>query len=337
MAAHPTKPDDGGGVTLPVAVSDGGTGSTTAEDARTALGISSGTLGAVFGDGRSGPVNLDGTNTYAALFSKSGNTYTQLDDVHATTFVVASGVTVVMVQQWIYASVSGSNAGTITAVGFAGVGFNGGSGIAATGTLNMASANGGNGRTSAQNGANGSGGTANGIGGAGGAGGASSGQVGGAGGTKVGPLTNFHARGSAAMRTLNRVFSGTAYATIAGGQGGGSGGASPNTGTATSGSGGGGGNCIRISAKTWNNTGTVTAAGGAASSASVTGDGSAGGGGGGGGGYVCVMTDELGAGAGTTTAAGGAPGAGAGTGGLVGVVGGAGVVEIITPSGTTLS
>lgn len=66
-----------------------------------------------FGDGSDGAVNLDGTNTFAAFLSKSGNTYTMLRDMYATTLTVASGVTLKTDGYIFHASVEVTGAGTI--------------------------------------------------------------------------------------------------------------------------------------------------------------------------------------------------------------------------------
>lgn len=49
----------------------------------------------IFGSGVDGAFALDGTNTYATYFSKSGSTYTQLMDVFATTVTLSSSAIVI--------------------------------------------------------------------------------------------------------------------------------------------------------------------------------------------------------------------------------------------------
>lgn len=53
----------------------------------------SATSSAFYGDGFDGVINLDGTNTYATIISKSGSAYTLLRSIFPSSFTIASGVT----------------------------------------------------------------------------------------------------------------------------------------------------------------------------------------------------------------------------------------------------
>ena len=335
MATFPTNVS--GGVALPVSVANGGTGAITAAAAAASLGATP-TLGPIYGGGAHGAFDLDGTNTYAAYFTKSGSQYTQIADVRATTFRVRSGVTLLPSQFWIYAEVTFVNEGTIRNNGNAATLGTAGAGIGALGTIQTTGIVGAAGRTTAGVGAAGTGGT-NATGGAGGQGGTSGGaNTGGLGGVGVAILATSQGIGTPIFRQSHRVMlAASTLQSVNAGAGGGAGGATLNTGTATSGGGGGGASGIRINARSFDNTtGTITCTGGAGGNATVTGDAVAGGGGGGGGGTVGVLADVVVA-FGSATAAGGAGGTGAGTGSASGSTGSAGLVSLMTPTGTTNS
>ncbi len=300
--------------------------------ARTTLGVLQGTLGAIYGGGRDGAFDLDGTNTYAAFFTKSGSTYTQIADVRSTTFRVRVGATLLPSQFWIYAETSFTNEGTIRNNGNNASGGTGGAQIAAAGTLQTNGQAGGAGRTTTNTGAVGSA-TVLTIGGAGGAGGAG-GSAGGAAPTPGAIPSTSQGIGSAFFRMSHRILGSTAISVPGGGCGGSSGGATLNAGTATSGSGGGGASAIRVRARVFVNSGSITCNGGNGSNAAVTVDAVAGGGAGGGGGSVGVECDSY-TNTGTISALGGTPGTGAGAGALTGLAGAASIVEIVTPTGTT--
>ena len=70
-------------------------------------------LAGLFGDGSDSTVLLDGTNTFSGLMSKSGNTYTLLRDVYATTLTVNTGVTLITGNWRIFCTVAITGAGTI--------------------------------------------------------------------------------------------------------------------------------------------------------------------------------------------------------------------------------
>lgn len=301
---------------------------------RTTLGISGGTVGAVYGGGFDGAFDLDGTNAYASYFTKSGSTYTQIRDVRATTFVVAAGVTLLPSQYWIYAETSFVNNGTISNNGGDASGATAGLAVSAVGTISVASVAGQPGRTTSGAGVGPTTGSC--IGGNGGSGGAGGAQ---AGGTSVltALASTVLALGTDWFRVSSRLLNVNTISSANGGNGGSPGGLILNTGTGTSGAGGAGGSGVRVHARSFQNNGTISANGGAGGNAATTGDAAGGGGGGGGGGVVTVMYDTLVTGTGTVTASGGMAGTGMGTGGTNGSAGSAGKVEVITPSGVTIS
>ena len=325
----------GGGVSLPVSIANGGTGATSASAALAALGATP-TLGAIYGGGAHGAFDLDGTNTYAAFFTKSGSTYTQIADVRSTTFRVRVGATLLPSQFWIYAETSFLNEGTVRLNGNNASGGSGGATISVAGTVYTGSQPGATGRTATNTGALGNATTYT-IGGAAGAGGSGGGANVGGGSGGVGAIAaTFQGLGTPIFRASHRLLSSISFVAPGGGCGGGSGGVTLGTGTATSGGGGGGASAIRINARSFENTGTITCTGGAGGNAAVTGNAVAGGGGGGGGGFIGVMADTV-VTLGTVTCAGGAGGTGAGTGATAGAAGSAGAVSLMTPTGTTNS
>ena len=336
MATFPTSPSSGG-VSLPVSIANGGTGSTTAPDARTALGVIQGTLGAIYGGGADGAFDLDGTNTYASQFTKAGSTYTQIADVRATTFRVRSGVIVLPSQFWIYAETSFTvdAGGIVRNDGNAATGATAGAQVVAANTIQTNGQVGGVGRTATNTGAAGSA-TTNTIGGGGGAGGTGGGaNAGGAGGTASAIAVTTQGLGTQVFRTTHRTLAGITLTVAGGGCGGGSGGFTLNLGTGSSGGGGGGASAIRVNARTFSNAGTVSCNGGNGGNGIVlTLDAVCGGGGGGGGGFIGILTDTY-TNTGTIQCLGGTGGTGAGTGAGAGVAGSAGRISIMTPTGTT--
>jgi hypothetical protein len=289
------------------------------------------------GDGSDGAFDLDGTNTYAAYFSKTGSVYVLLRDIFATTFRVRAGVTVQDVHTngntgffRIYANSLIWNEGTIQFLGFDATLGSGQGGVAQTGlnsTLRGGSG-GANGRLNTV--AAGVAGTASTDvgGGAGGAGGSAGAQGGGAG-------AGTFAINNGSYRNLPWVtqgwFSGSPTANnparITGGGGGGSGGCN-GAATTNSGPGGGGGGVIVLVAPTITNSGTISVRGGnggVAGSQVSGGSTSAAGGGGGGGGGVIFLTYHTLNNSGTITAAGGTKGNGV-TGGNNGVDGSTGAI-----------
>ena len=321
MATFPTSTS--GGVALPVSIVNGGTGSATAADARTALGVVQGTLGA---------------NTYPSFFTKAGAQYTQLVDVRATTFVVRAAATLLPAQFWIYAETSFTNeSNNVRLNGNNATGVTAGVTIGALGTIQTTGVLGATGRTTPSSaGAAGTGGT-NATGGAGGAGGTGGGvNTGGAGGVGTAILATSQGLGTSIYRITHRIMvSAGSLNSTNGGAGGGSGGLTLNLGTGTSGGGGGGASAIRINARSFTNSGTISCNGGNGGDGIVTLAGAVcGGGGGGGGGFIGILADTY-TNTGTVSCLGGLGGTGAGAGAGNGVAGSAGRVSIMTPTGTT--
>lgn len=297
------------------------------------------TLGAIYGGGADGAFDLDGTNTYASQFTKSGSVYTQIVDVRSTTLQVRNGVTLLPSQFWIYAetTVTVDSGGIIQNNGNAASGGTGGAQKAAAGTLQTIAQSGATGRTTPSNTGAAGNATTSTIGGASGAGGTGGGaNLGGAGGAAGAIAATTQGLGTSIFRTSHRLLATSTLTASGGGCGGGSGGLTLNAGTGASGAGGGGASAIRINARAFTNNGSITCNGGLGGNASVTSDAVAGGGGGGGGGFIGVMTDTY-TSTGTITCLGGNGGTGAGTGAGAGVAGSAGKISIMTTTGTTNS
>jgi hypothetical protein len=271
--------------------------------------------GNIFGDGSDGVVNLDGTNSYP-FASKSGSIYTFTKEPNASSFTIASGVTVNANGFKIFCRGTFTNNGILQNIGNAGASAGVAGAVAGQGFLGGGQP-GGVGNTGA-----GSAGTGGGFG-------IGSGGAGGAGSTGIAGTQGFAANASSYMfKNPQAVLVGVmGYNGIAqlirGGSGGGGGG---GDGTNKGGGGGSGGGIIAILAQTAVNTGTMTVVGGAGGSATV---GNAGGGGGGGGGLIVVYTLTPWSNSGTTVLTGGAAGAGFGT-GAAGAAGSAGsIVNIV--------
>jgi hypothetical protein len=151
---------------------------------------------------------------------------------------------------------------------------------------------------------------------------------------RSGAIATTQATGSAFVREHHRTLNIATVTVIQGGASGGAGGFTSNAGAGNSGQGGGGSSALRINARLFVNNGTVSANGGPGGPATgISVDAVGGGGGGGGGGTVIIMCDTIGA-LGTVQALGGLGGAGVGAGAVNGNPGNAGLVEVISTSGT---
>ena len=361
QTASPVPPPSGG-VTLPVAITDGGTGATSASAARTALNVPSipvsvanGGTGAtdattarsnlgivstggwpsgIFGDASDGSIDFDGSATFA-FATKSGSTYTLSRGVYAQNVTVRAGVTV----NKVYALyVKGTL--TLEATGVLADNGNNASGLAA-GVATVSSARlpesvgqlGGVGRSTLGTGNAGTN-SATSIGGAGGLGGdPSTAQGGGAGGTVTAPTVNqSRYREGLLFITTMTLQGGTTQVLANGGAGGGGGGASVRAGTATSGGGGGGAPVSMLFASSISNAGKITNNGGNGANAVLfTGDGQAGGGGGGGGGYLVIVSNTPQASAGTIETLGGTGGTSLGAGCANALAGANGTLDYRAP------
>lgn len=267
--------------------------------------------GGTFGDGSDGAIAFNGTNTYPAIATLAGSTYTLRRDVYATSLTISAGVTVIPVSCRMFANGTFTNNGTIANVGASATSSTGGTG-SANSVLGLGGT-GGTGNTGA-GGSGGSGGVGVASGGAGGAG--SSGAAGGAGfaassGTSM--LKN-----PAPLLTGLLQWDAVTVSVKGGGGGGGGGGDAVNKG----GGGGQGGGIVAILANAIVNNGSISVAGGAGFTPTT---GNCGGGGGGGGGLIVTYSVSAVTGTGSTTVTGGAAGAGVGT-GAAGTAGGNGLV-----------
>lgn len=273
---------------------------------------------AIFGAGTDGAFDLDGTNTYAAYFSKSGSVYTQLVDISCTTFRVrngatwkpvcfrARGTTLTLDAGSLY-DFSGTDASSST--GAAAAGGNTLFGSTAGGNSNAAAGSAGGNNTQA-------------IGGSGGAGGAGSGGAGGAGGA-ASNTNSAEPNGypEAWIGANNKLATFLGFVSGCGGGGGGGDGATAG------GGGGSGGRSAVLCFRTMNIAAgaELRGTGGNGLTASVT---NRGGGGGAGGGWLALIYEALSL-LGSIDVAGGVGGDGGGAGGLSGVNGSAGRVFFI--------
>ena len=325
----------GRGITVPLAVADGGTGATTSAAARTSLGFvgTGGWPTGIFGSGFDGAIDLNGTNTYPVFLSKSGNTYTMTRNIWATDVTVRAGCTLVKrFELYCTGTLTIEATGVVHDDGNSASGTTAGAQLGPTGRLpESIGYAGAAGRNTTGNGAGGD--NANdAYGGIGGGGGASGGGASGG----LGGVVNAPTAGSNQLRDglslfgLGLLQSGTAFVRASGGSGGGAGGCTVGTGTAVSGGGGGGAPVSMIAARAIVNSGVIRANGGAGGNASATGNGQAGGGGGGGGGYLIILSNTPQVSAGTLQVNGGAGGSGAG-GGATGTTGGPGTIDYRGP------
>jgi hypothetical protein len=258
-----------------------------------------------FGDGSDGVIDLDGTNTFAGLFTTTGAapnlSYEIARTVFATLLTVRSGISVFVggdssagnVPNYpIYAStgIVVESTGIIKAPGDNAVTSSAGTGSTA-GEFGGTSA-GGNGRSTAGAGSaagNQTGtpsfGTSGALSSKGGAGGTAGANAGGAAGTVANVAATRGGVYFARQAAKWQAGGGAAGATFSSGTGGGGGGVGATI--ATSGGGGASGGIIYLAARYVANSGSIIAAGGNGAAASST-TGNAGGGGGGGGGIIVV-------------------------------------------------
>lgn len=315
----------------------------------------------LFGDGSDGNIDIDGTNTYSALFSKSGSIYTMLKNIYADDFVIPSGSTLVTDGFKLYVKGTISGAGTVkwgtpnngsnAATGHPSTSTsNGGAGGALSGSGLLKSSAGGAGADgqasgglsnppAASNGADNepSNGVDGGNGGTGGGGDQTEQSAVAVGGEAIEAQTKFGVGKLGALELVAIAIAGTLALILssAASAGGGGGGSDDDSSGQAGGGGGAGasGGMVWIAAHTWTGTFTIESIGGDGGNGSIGGQASSdlGGGGGGAGGAggaaVFIFAVKTWTGAFTLTGgAGGAAGAGqssgqAGTAGSVGTTG----------------
>lgn len=278
-----------------------------------------------YGGGENGSFDFDGTNTYATYASKSGNNYTLIRNIYASSITVQNGCRLIGGAFGVYCN------GTIDTKTSGSVDCNGGdAALSAAGTgwtafyygaTNLSLAGTAGTQTGAPSAPTGA--TLSPITGNSGSGGSSPSGAGAAGVARATGPTNTQGSDdlmSAMMGIFHlRTCTGAAFN---GGWGGG--GARGEVGTPGGGGGGGGGG-MGVFAKSITGGGTISCNGGAGGTmASGT---NVGGGGGGTGGLLIVVTSSLGSSV-TVSANGGAGGTGRGSGGN-GTAGAAGLYKII--------
>ena len=295
-----------------VAIADGGTASSTATAARTALGLDVDH----FGDGSDGALNFDGAATVLGM-APVANVYTMTRDILATDVTHGTGVRVEMAGfipyctgTWTFAD----STSILSRDALHASGITGSTGMTGTSTtIGINGVNGVNGRSTTGAGTVGTGATRS-TGSDGGSGGSVASGAGGAGGVATAP-TAVHGTWRAlnfALR-LGRFFSGTSVLLATSGGSGGSGGCNTGAGTASSGGSGASSTPAQVFLRYIAGAGIIRTRGGNGGNAAATGAGTAGGGGGGGGSPLYVVTQTVSPPA-TLSALGGTGGNGAGGG-----------------------
>ena len=271
------------------------------------------TGGGIYGDGSSGAFVFNGSNTYLAVASLSGSTYTLKHPLLATSISISGGITVncvttgnICVPIFCLGVFSGS--GTIQANGLNGANAVTGTGGAGGGGVQSilggnASAAGGAGGNAGGTGTNGGACEPGGLGGNGGSGGQGDNGTLAPGGSGSSTGLSTGAPWQTSTTLLSGMYAGDGL-TGGGGGGGGGGGATSLAG----GGGGGGAPFLLIAARYWQFTGTINCVGGNGGNASGSTTGG-GGGAGGGGGLLAMIADSY-TGSFTTSVAGGIGGNG---------------------------
>ena len=279
-------------------------------------------LSALYGDGLFGD-GYDGNATIVGTTTLTKETYYNNLTISGTGIVKVAGF-----RLFVKGTLTIDPNGTINDDGISSTGVGAGAALAARGTLNALSGQGGAGNGGGGNGNTGNASTNSSLNGAGlapnGGKGGDAVNTGGNAGVAATAVQSQRWHGTA-WQQQGRFNNGTAQAFFGGGAGGG-GGASFAVGT-TGGGGGSGGGLVWVAAKTVINNGRISANGG--NGGNAAGAAAAGGGGGGGGG--CVMLATLSSSYGTVQALGGVGGAQTST-GTVGVNGVAGSVNVVVLS-----
>lgn len=248
----------------------------------------------VFGGGTDGAVHFDGTATFAAFATKSGNTYTLIRNLWGTDVTIDAGVTVITDSMQMFCTGTFACNGHLSMDGGDGSNSVAGQPIAINNGYYVPGKVGGTGATNVSTpGQAGTASSLQSLGGAAGAGGAGATSAGGAAGALNPPANQVGGVGVGYLLTVmlsGHVMLGNVITPLCGAPGGGGGGEKNPAAGANGGGGGAGAGIIGLFAKLIAGSGTITAKGGNGFPGNAPTAGGGGGGGGGGGAILAAST-----------------------------------------------